>query len=382
MGAWPCSLWACALGDDMKRYERQVLLPQIGTSGQLVINQSKVLIIGAGGLGSPAALYLAGAGVGTIGLVDGDIVELTNLQRQIIYTEDQVGHSKVLAAKSKLISLNSELDIQIYPQDLDLELALKIFSSYDVIIDGTDNFKAKFLINDVALIYNLPVVYGAISGFEGQVSVFWKQQGPCYRCFYSKNPSAYIPNCAENGIMGAVAGTIGSVQAMEAIKLILNKQNKKNSLEILIGKIFILNLQNMQAMTLKLSKRPDCMCSHSAEHIQNALRQTQTTLSINDDCVLSKNDILPNQIPAYLNKENTFLLDFRNEIEWKNNPQESIQHVSYTDFMSGKIPDFIRPENTIILICKSGLRSRKASEFLKTKGFDNVLNVMGGIGKY
>jgi len=235
-------------------YSRHILLEEIGVGGQRKLKEAKVLLIGAGGLGSPAAYYLAGAGVGTIGIVDFDKVDLSNLHRQILHTQDRVGTLKVASAKETLSALNPYIEIQTYPLKLIAENAKEIFKSYDVIVDGSDNFSTRYLINDVCCELKKPFVHGSVLRFEGQVSVFWPGKGPCYRCLYPEPPPPEIaPSCSEAGVLGALPGIIGTLQAIETIKIILEKGN------LLIGRVLCYNALKVQFREIKIKQDPQCV---------------------------------------------------------------------------------------------------------------------------
>src|SRR5512134_1531173 len=249
---------------DSNRYSRQIILPEIGETGQEKIGAAHVLVVGAGGLGCPSLLYLAAAGVGAIGIIDKDNVDISNLQRQILFDIEDTGRSKARAAKAHLETRNPEISITCFNERLDVLNALQIMGGYDVIVDGADDFATKFLINDAAVKLGKPVVYGSILGFEGQASVFWAKEGPCYRCLYPAPPAGYVPNCAEAGVIGALAGIVGSVQSMEVIKLLAGGE----ALRPLIGKLWITDGRTMQTFNLAIPKNPACpVCSKSCEDI-------------------------------------------------------------------------------------------------------------------
>lgn len=234
------------------RYVRHIDLPEVGEMGQLKLSKAKVLIVGAGGLGSPAAFYLAAAGVGTIGIIDFDKVDLSNLQRQILHTTNRIGQLKVDSAKETLLALNPHIEVQTYPIKLAKENAEAIFQSYDIIIDGSDNFATRYLINDISVHLKKPVVHGSIYRFEGQVSLFWPdKKGPCYRCLYPEPPKE-VPSCSEAGVLGILPGTIGILQATEAIKIILGKG------DLLVGRLVCYNALRVAFKEIKTKKDPDC----------------------------------------------------------------------------------------------------------------------------
>src|SRR5436853_1268941 len=238
---------------EIQRYSRHLIMPEVGMEGQLKLAKAKVLMIGAGGLGAPLGLYLAAAGVGRLGVVDFDVVDFTNLQRQITFSTSDVGRPKIQAAKERLAGVNPQIRIDTYETRLSSSNALDLFRDYDVIVDGTDNFPTRYLVNDACVLLGKPNVYGSIFRFEGQVSVFWGEKGPCYRCLFPEPPPpGLVPSCAEGGVLGILPGLIGLIQATEAIKLILGKGDP------LIGRLLLFNALDMKFRELKLRKNPDC----------------------------------------------------------------------------------------------------------------------------
>ncbi len=344
-----------------KRYKRQTVLPEIGEEGQQKLLQSSVLCIGAGGLGSPALLYLAAAGVGKIGIVDFDAVDESNLHRQILFTTDSVGGKKTNLAKEKLHALNPEIVIETYLDGLDADNVSTLLQSYDIIIDGTDNFETKFLINDACVKYKKPWIYGAIQGFEGQASVFDVRQGPCYRCLYPEKPKARIQNCAEAGVIGAVAGLVGVTQALQVIQLITGH----DSFHPLIGKLWLLDTRTMETQLLTLAKNPDCpVCSKKKE-----------------DVILSYSSpvcgFVPELNPQDINIKNYIVVDVREKDELIAGVMSSSHHYPLSTLMKGIIPDFPHDKD-ILLYCQKGMRSLQAAQIFKEKGFLNVYSLTGG----
>lgn len=340
------------------RYARQTILPEIGRHGQKKISGSSVLCIGAGGLGSPALLYLAAAGVGRIGIVDFDTVDETNLQRQIIFGTDQTGQNKAVAAGRRLKSLNPEIKADIYPEKLTGTNAETLFSSYDVIIDGTDNFAAKFLINDTAVKTDKPFIYGSVLGFEGQLAVFNDKDGPCYRCLFPERPAQHIPNCADAGVIGAVAGLIGTAQAMEAIKLIVGHESFKP----LSGKLWILDTRTMDNRILELHKSPECtVCSQPKEAIM-----------LPEDSNIS--EIEPEEAQKCTAD---LFIDVRELDEWDAGHIEEARHLPLSQLMEGNIPTLPK-DQTLIIYCKKGKRGESACQILKARGYTNIKNMTGG----
>ena len=239
--------------DEILRYSRHLIMPEVGMDGQLKLKQAKVLTIGAGGLGAPLGLYLAAAGVGKLGIVDFDVVDYTNLQRQVIHGTSDVGRAKLASAKDRIYEINPNVEVDTYETRLTSDNALQIFKGYDIIVDGTDNFPTRYLVNDACVLLGKPNVYGSIFRFEGQASVFYAQEGPCYRCLYPEPPPpGLVPSCAEGGVLGVLPGIIGCVQALETIKLILGKG------EPLIGRLLVFDALAMSFRELKLRKNPDC----------------------------------------------------------------------------------------------------------------------------
>lgn len=344
------------------RYERQIVLPEIGATGQRKISKASVLCIGAGGLGCPALLYLAAAGVGRIGIVDFDIVDETNLQRQVLFTVGQIGQNKAEAAKKRLEALNPQITIKSYPVELTDKNAEDLFDDYDIIIDGTDNFAAKFLINDAAVKSGKPFIYGSILGFDGQLSVFNTPDGPCYRCLFPEAPSGYVPNCAEAGVIGAVAGMIGTAQAMEAIKIIVEHE----SMRALNGKLWTIDMRNMETRLLSLSKNPDCpVCSKAREKI--TLQYTSPVCGL-----------IPEVTPKQARQNKTALIiDVREKEEWDAGHIERAKLIPLSELVRGQIPNLPK-DCDIIIHCQKGKRGLQAAEILRTHGYLNISNMVGG----
>lgn len=348
------------------RYKRQIVLPEIGASGQDKISAASVLCIGAGGLGCPALLYLAAAGVGRIGIVDFDIVDESNLQRQVLYSVDQVGVNKATAAKDRLQTLNPDIEIHAYDEELNAENIEDLFHGYDIIIDGSDNFTTKFLINDAAVKLGKPFIYGSILGFKGQVSVFNLEGSACYRCLFPEPPSGHIPNCAEAGVIGAVAGIIGTTQAMEAIKFIVGGDR----FETLSGRLWTIDVRSMDTKILGLHKDRHCpICSKNKEEIK--LHYTPMPCGIIPEI----------SVQATQQDHSALLLDVREIDEWEAGHIEGAQHFALSEIMQGKSPD-LAPDQEVIIYCKAGVRSLQAAQILKERGFTNLHNMTGGIDEW
>ena len=344
------------------RYERQVVLPEIGLEGQSKISAASVLCIGAGGLGCPALLYLAAAGVGHIGIVDFDVVDETNLQRQVLFTMAHVGQNKAQAAKERLEALNPEIEIQAYAEELTDQNAEKLFCNYDVIIDGTDNFSTKFLINDAAVKVGKPFIYGSILGFDGQLATFSHDGGPCYRCLFPESPKGHIPNCAEAGVIGAVAGMIGTAQAMEVLKVVAPSENFKP----LAGKLWTIDMRSMENNLLALPKNPECaVCSQKGEDI--ILQYSSSVCSFIPE-------VTPEQACG---KKEVILIDVREIDEWNAGHINGARHVALSGLAQGRFPD-LPTDCEIILYCQKGVRSLQAAQILKVQGYTNISSMSGG----
>lgn len=345
------------------RYERQVRLPELGKAGQVKLSQARILMIGAGGLGSPALLYLAAAGIGQITIVDGDTIDETNLHRQILFSENHIGQNKAAATKNILTQKNSEITIKAIETNLSAFNAKDLFLNHDIIIDGTDNFDTKFLINDAAVKYKKPFVYGSILGFEGQIASFYPAQGTaCYRCLFPEKPPQDILNCADAGIIGAVAGVLGSMQAMEAIKIILDNPNLKPLYNTLIQ----LNMRTMQSKTLAIKPDPNCKtCSAQSKTI--TLKETNMTETLLAAQALE-------QVEA---NENAVLVDVRELEEWHQGHIEGALHAPLSQMLQGNT-DNLPKDKALYLYCVAGIRSKQAADYLTSQGFENCINISNG----
>lgn len=348
------------------RYHRQEILAEIGSAGQKKLSTARVLVVGAGGLGCPVLQYLAGAGIGTLGIIDHDSVDISNLQRQVLYTSDDQGKSKALTAKERLLRLNPNIMINAYPEELTGRNALGLFSGYDIIVDGTDNFATKFLINDAAVKAGKPVVYGAIQNFDGQASVFDATRGPCYRCLHPQPPQGLILNCAEAGVIGALAGIVGTVQAMEVIKFLIGH----NSFHPLIGKLWMIDTRTMETHIMNIPKQKNCpVCSKASAQItlQNYSPVCSAAMVEELDC---------RDVVALVDR---VMIDVRERSEWEDGHIEGAQHLPLSILQ--KNPDAFTASkggSVCILYCQKGTRSRKAAEMLLTSGFGNIRSLKGG----
>lgn len=356
--------------EEMARYSRHLLLPEVGASGQAKLKNAKILVAGAGGLGAPALLYLAAAGVGTIGIAEFDSVDVSNLQRQVLYSSDQVGTPKIRAAAERLKALNPLITIHEFDKALDAHNALAAIADYDIILDGTDNFSTRYLLNDACVLSGKAYVYGAIYRFDGQVSVFGKD-GPCYRCLFPEVPPPdAVPNCAEGGVLGVMAGIIGTLQASEALKLVLGVGKP------LLGRLLVFDALHGTFAELRIAKNKDCpICGDKPTirelRAENFVCSTGTV----DGAVES---MKPNDLKQYLDAgKRIVLLDVRTPEEYSICKLKDSQLIPLNT-----LQDRVNELNTkdeIVVYCKSGVRSRKAASLLKSQGFQNVRNLEGGI---
>jgi len=360
--------------DEILRYSRHLILPEVALEGQQRLKASRVLLIGAGGLGSPLALYLAAAGVGTIGLVDFDVVDVTNLQRQIVHGSKDVGRPKLESARDRLKDLNPHVHVEGFETRLTSENALEIVRDFDIVIDGTDNFATRYLTNDACVILGKPNVYGSIYRFEGQSSVFATEEGPCYRCLYPEPPPpGLVPSCAEGGVLGVLPGLVGTIQATEGIKLLLGIG------EPLIGRLLLIDALTMQFRAMKLRKNPNCPACGTRE-IRELIDYDQFC-GIGGDPLQDPNGI-PELTPAeraakQQRKDDFDLIDVREPHEWAIAKIPGARLVPLSAF-TDSLHQFDSARD-IVVHCKMGGRSAKAVRQLQAAGFKKVWNLAGGI---
>jgi sulfur-carrier protein adenylyltransferase/sulfurtransferase len=361
--------------EEVLRYSRHLIMPEVGMDGQLKLKQAKVLCIGTGGLGAPLGLYLAAAGVGRLGLVDFDKVDLTNLQRQILFSNDSVGQPKIEAAAERLHGLNPDIRIDRHETRLTSENALDLFREYDIIVDGTDNFPTRYLVNDACILLGKPNVYGSIFRFEGQVSVFGYEGGPCYRCLYPEPPPpGLVPSCAEGGVLGVLPGIVGALQAAEAIKLILGKG------EPLVGRLLLFDALAMRFRELKLRKNPDCPVCGTHPTVKGLIDYAQFCGIRGEEAAapqLGVPEITPRELKSRLDRgDDLLILDVREPHEYQ------ICNLNGYLIPLGDLPNRVSELDSsreIIAHCRSGKRSAEATAFLQKAGFRKVLNLKGGI---
>jgi molybdopterin/thiamine biosynthesis adenylyltransferase/rhodanese-related sulfurtransferase len=360
--------------EEVLRYSRHLIMPEVGMEGQQKLKAARVLCIGTGGLGSPLALYLSAAGVGTIGLVDFDVVDFTNLQRQVIHFTSDVGRPKLESAREKIASINPYVNVRTFDTRLTSQNALEIFADFDIIVDGTDNFPTRFLVNDACVFTGKPNVYGSIFRFEGQASVFAAKDGPCYRCLYPEPPPpGLVPSCAEGGVLGILPGLVGLIQATEAIKLILG------SGQPLIGRLLLVDALGMKFRELKLRKNPDCVVCGTHPTVTKLIDYEEfcglrgQEKPVNTGVPEISVEELKQRLDA---KEDLFILDVREPHEY------NICNLNGTLIPLNDLPRRVHeldPSKEMVVHCRSGARSARAVGFLQQAGFTKAKNLAGGI---
>jgi adenylyltransferase/sulfurtransferase len=374
----PAASQATLSPQEIARYSRHLIMPEVGMEGQKRLKSASVLLIGAGGLGSPLGLYLAAAGVGRIGLVDFDVVDFSNLQRQILHGTPDVGRPKLQSAKDRLQAINPDVQLDLYETRLTAANALALVEPYDIVIDGTDNFPTRYLVNDVCVLRKKPNVYGSIFRFDGQASVFYPPQGPCYRCLYPEPPPpGEVPSCAEGGVLGILPGLIGCIQATEAVKLILSQGSP------LIGRLLLYDALQMSFQEFKVRRNPRCpMCGDHPtitqlidyEQFCGVRGQEAPAPAAAADLAEATVEELKARLDRH---DNVFILDVRNPEEYQ------ICHIPGSVLIP--LPELPRRfseldrEREMVVHCKSGMRSAKAIQLLRQQGFQKLKNLKGGI---
>jgi sulfur-carrier protein adenylyltransferase/sulfurtransferase len=357
--------------DELIRYSRHLILPEIGLAGQERLKAARVLLVGAGGLGSPAALYLAAAGIGTIGLIDFDVVDRSNLQRQVVHGTAAVGTSKLVSARGRLADLNPHVQVETIEARLTAANALEHLRGWDVVLDGSDNFPTRYLVNDACVLLKLPTVYGAVLRFEGQVSVFDARRGPCYRCLYREPPPPeLVPSCAEGGVVGVVPGIIGSLQALEAIKLITGIGTP------LIGRLVLFDGMKLQFREIALTKDPECVVCGPHPTV-TGLIDYEAFCGVGAPPVANGEISATDAAAARGRDRSVVLLDVREPFEWDIVHVDGARHVPLRE-----LPARLRELDghaEVLVYCHHGTRSRQAMELLRAAGFSKVRSVRGGI---
>jgi len=364
--------------DEVRRYSRHLIIPDVAMAGQQRMMNAKVLCVGAGGLGSPALMYLAAAGIGTLGIVEFDTVDESNLQRQIIHGQSDIGKSKAQSAKEKIAEINPFVNVILHETRLDNSNVMEIFSQYDIIVDGTDNFATRYLVNDACVLLKKPYVWGSIYRFDGQASVFWAEYGPCYRCLYPEPPPpGMVPSCAEGGVLGVLCATIGSIQTTEAIKVLTGVG------EPLIGSLMVYDALDMTFRKIKVRKDPHCpLCSENPRQtallpdyeafcgvLSEAAAEASTGSTITVQELKSKIDAL----------EDYYLIDVREPSEFDIVRIPTSHLIPKQGFIDGSVLATLPQDKPIILHCKSGVRSAECLSILKSAGFADASHVSGGV---
>ncbi|WP_432926040.1 adenylyltransferase/sulfurtransferase MoeZ [Microbispora sp. CA-135349] len=363
--------------DEVRRYSRHLIIPDVGMAGQKRLKNAKVLCVGAGGLGSPALLYLAAAGVGTLGIIDFDVVDESNLQRQVIHGQSDVGRLKAESAAASVREINPLVNVVIHNVALTTDNVMDIFSGYDLIVDGTDNFATRYMVNDAAVLLGKPYVWGSIYRFDGQASVFWAEYGPCYRCLYPEPPPpGMVPSCAEGGVLGVLCASIGSIQVNEAIKLITGVG------EPLVGRLMIYDALEMKYRDVKVRKDPECPLCGKNPSITELIDYEAFCGVISDEAqqAAAGSTITAAELEAMRERgEDIMIIDVRepNEYEIVNIPGAVL--IPKGEFLNGSALEGLPQDKKIVLHCKSGARSAEVLAVLKNAGFSDAVHVGGGV---
>ncbi len=363
--------------NEVKRYSRHLIIPDVGMTGQKRLKNAKVLCVGAGGLGSPALLYLAAAGVGTLGVIDFDVVDESNLQRQIIHGQSDVGRPKVLSARDSIKEVNPYVTVIVHEEALTNDNVMEIFSGYDLIVDGTDNFATRYMVNDACVLLGKPYVWGSIYRFDGQASVFWSEYGPCYRCLYPEPPPpGMVPSCAEGGVLGVLCASIGSIQVTEAIKVLTGIG------EPLVGRLMIYDALEMNYRTLNIKKDPDCaICGENAT-ITELIDYDAFCGAVSADAqeAASGATITAAELKAMLDRDDDiFLIDVREPNEYEIVSIPGAVLIPKDQFLSGAALERLPQDRRIVLHCKSGVRSAECLAVVKNAGFSDAVHLGGGV---
>ena len=364
--------------DEVRRYSRHLIIPDVAMAGQQRLMNAKVLCVGAGGLGSPALMYLAAAGVGTLGIVEFDTVDESNLQRQIIHGQSDIGKSKAQSAKAKIAEINPYVNVVTHESRLDNSNVMEIFSQYDIIVDGTDNFATRYLVNDACVLLKKPYVWGSIYRFDGQASVFWAEYGPCYRCLYPEPPPpGMVPSCAEGGVLGVLCATIGSIQTTEAIKVITGVGDP------MIGSLIIYDALEMSFRKIKVRKDPNCpLCSENPTQTE-LLPDYEAFCGVLSDAAqvaVKDSTITVTELAAKIaGNDNFYLVDVREPSEFEIVRIPGSHLIPKQGFLDGTVLATMPQDKPIVLHCKSGVRSAECLAILKGAGFSDATHVAGGV---
>jgi adenylyltransferase/sulfurtransferase len=363
--------------DEVMRYSRHLIIPDVATAGQKRLKNAKVLCVGAGGLGSPALMYLAAAGVGTLGIVEFDTVDESNLQRQIIHGQSDVGRSKAESARDSVREINPLIQVNVHETRLDNDNVMEIFSQYDLIVDGTDNFATRYMVNDAAFLLNKPYVWGSIYRFDGQASVFWPEHGPCYRCLYPEPPPpGMVPSCAEGGVLGVLCASIGSIQVTEAIKVLTGIGDP------LVGSLMVYDALEMTYRKVKVRKDPECPLCGKNPTITGLIDYETFCGAVSQEAqeAAAGSTILASELKAKLDAGEDFLLvDVREPAEYEIVKIPGSVLIPKGEILNGNALSQLPQDKEIVLYCKSGVRSAESLAALKAAGLGNSVHVQGGV---
>ena len=371
--------------DEVRRYSRHLIIPDVGMSGQKRLKNAKVLCVGAGGLGSPSLMYLAAAGVGTLGIVEFDVVDESNLQRQIIHGQSDIGRPKAESARDSVLEINPYVQVNLHGERLDSSNVMELFSQYDLIVDGTDNFATRYLVNDACVLLGKPYVWGSIYRFDGQASVFWAEHGPCYRCLYPEPPPpGMVPSCAEGGVLGVLCASIGSIQVTEAIKLIAGIGDP------LLGRLKVYDALEMDYREVRIRKDPNCAVCGENPSVTELIDYEAFCGTISDEAAAAARDstISVHDLKLMLDErergERDFVLvDVREPIEWDIVTIDADEEfIPKGDFLNGSALEKLPQDKQVVLFCKVGGRSAEALAVLKGAGFSDAIHVGGGINAW
>ncbi len=363
--------------DEVRRYSRHLIIPDVGMTGQKRLKNAKVLCVGAGGLGSPALLYLAAAGVGTLGVIDFDTVDESNLQRQIIHGQSDIGRPKAESARDSIKEINPYVTVVVHETQLDSDNALQIFAQYDLIVDGTDNFATRYLVNDACVLLGKPYVWGSIYRFDGQASVFWAEHGPCYRCLYPEPPPpGMVPSCAEGGVLGVLCASIGSIQVNEAIKLIVGIGDP------LAGRLMIYDALEMSYRSVRVRKDPECPVCGKNPTITGLIDYDAFCGTVSEDAQQAAvgSTITATELKGMLDRgDDIFLVDVREPNEYEIVSIPGAVLIPKDQFLSGAALERLPQDKRVVLHCKSGVRSAECLAVVKNAGFADAAHVGGGV---
>ena len=363
--------------DEVRRYSRHLIIPDVGKTGQRRLKNARVLCVGAGGLGSPALLYLAAAGVGTLGIIDFDVVDESNLQRQIIHGQSDVGRPKAVSAMESVREVNPLVNVVLHEERLDSDNAMQIFEPYDLIVDGTDNFATRYLVNDACVLLGKPYVWGSIYRFDGQASVFWAEHGPCYRCLYPEPPPpGMVPSCAEGGVLGVLCASIGSIQVNEAIKLITGIG------ESLVGRLMIYDALDMTYRSVTVRKDPECPVCGKNPTITELIDYEEFCGTVSEDAqkAAAGSTITATELKDMLDRHDDILLiDVREPNEYEIVSIPGAVLIPKGEILSGAALERLPQDKRIVLHCKSGARSAECLAVIKDAGFSDAVHVGGGV---